>query len=170
MVLVKFSHKNERSRSQDNFSYFDNSTLPFRANSRFRTENANLISSTRVKAYPPLELIKNKSLWTYYYLPSTDTTDYNARIRGCLHGSGEPQVGEVTRLGVVTHLSISPIWSLILIWSRLHDRWGDMPHFTSPMGHLWSPTSMKTGPYDVYGQAKSSVRSKMPLMSLLFKS
>ena len=26
--------------------------------------------------------------------------------RGCLHGGGEPQVGEVTRLGGVTRLSI----------------------------------------------------------------
>ena len=33
-------------------------------------------------------------------------TDYNARITGCLHGGGGPQVGEVTRLGGVTHLSI----------------------------------------------------------------
>ena len=31
-------------------------------------------------------------------------TDYNARIRGCLHGGGGPQVGEVTRLGVVTQI------------------------------------------------------------------
>ena len=33
----------------------------------------------------------------------------------------------------VTHLST---WSLILIWSRLHDRWGDPPHVTSP---IWGP-------------------------------
>ena len=43
-------------------------------------------------------------------------------FRACLHGDGGPQVGEVTRLGGVTRLSIQ---SLILIWSRLHDRWGD---------------------------------------------
>ena len=42
----------------------------------------------------------------------------------CLHGGGRPQVGEVTRLGGVTRQSI---YSLILIWSRLHDRWGDPP-------------------------------------------
>ena len=45
-------------------------------------------------------------------------------FRPCLHGGGGPQVGEVTSLGGVTRLSI---WSLILIWSRLHDRWGDPP-------------------------------------------
>ena len=28
------------------------------------------------------------------------------RFRACLHGGGGPQVGEVTRLGRVTHLSI----------------------------------------------------------------
>ena len=37
-------------------------------------------------------------------------------FRACLHGGRGPQVGEVTRL------FISP---LLLIWSRLHDRWGD---------------------------------------------
>ena len=45
-------------------------------------------------------------------------------FRACLHGGGGPQAGEVTSLGGVTRLSI---WSLILIWSRLHDRWGDPP-------------------------------------------
>ena len=33
-------------------------------------------------------------------------TDYNTRIRGCLHGGGGSQEGEVTRLGGVTRLSI----------------------------------------------------------------
>ena len=50
-----------------------------------------------------------------------------------LHGGGGPQVGEVTRLAGVTRLSIQ---SLILTWSRLHDRWGDSPQVTSP---IWSP-------------------------------
>ena len=36
---------------------------------------------------------------------------------------GGPEVGKVNRLGGVTHLSI--IKSLILIWSRLHDKWAD---------------------------------------------
>ena len=54
-------------------------------------------------------------------------------LRACLHGGGGPQEGEVTRLGGVTRLSI---YSLILIWSRLHDRWGDLPHVTSP---TWGP-------------------------------
>ena len=49
------------------------------------------------------------------------TGDYlciSPQLRACLHGGGGPQVGEVTRL------SIS---SLILIWSCLHDRWGNPP-------------------------------------------
>ena len=48
----------------------------------------------------------------------------------CRWGS---QIGEVTRFGGVTRLSIQ---SLILIWSRLHDRWVDPPHVTLPM---WGP-------------------------------
>ena len=48
-------------------------------------------------------------------------------LRDCLHGSGGPQVGEVTRLS---------IQSLILILSHLHDRWGDPPRVTSP---IWGP-------------------------------
>ena len=58
-------------------------------------------------------------------------------VRDCLHGGGGPQVGEVTGLGVVTRLSI---YSLILIWSRLHDRWGDPPFVTSP---TWAPPPCK---------------------------
>ena len=50
-------------------------------------------------------------------------------FRVCLHGGGGPQVSEVTRLAGVTRLSIQ---SLILIWSRLHVRWGNPPHVTSP--------------------------------------
>ena len=46
--------------------------------------------------------------------------------RACLHGDGGPQVGEVTRLGGVTRFSIQSLISH-LIWSRLHDRWGDPP-------------------------------------------
>ena len=38
-----------------------------------------------------------------------------------------------TRVGGVTRLSIL---SFILIWSRLHVRWGDPPHVTSP---TWGP-------------------------------
>ena len=47
--------------------------------------------------------------------------------------SGWPLLVEVTRLGEVTHLSL---YSLILIWSRLHDGWGDPPHLNSP---IWGP-------------------------------
>ena len=43
-------------------------------------------------------------------------------LRACLHGGGGPMVGDETRLGGVTHLTIQ---SLLLILSRLHDRWGD---------------------------------------------
>ena len=51
-------------------------------------------------------------------------------LRACLHGGGGPQVGEVTRLS---------IQSLILIWSRLHDRWGDPTRVTSPAWGLPTP-------------------------------
>ena len=51
----------------------------------------------------------------------------------CLQGGGGPQVGEVASLGGVTRPSIE---SLILIWSRLHDRWRDLLRVTSP---TWSP-------------------------------
>ena len=54
-------------------------------------------------------------------------------FRACLHEGGVPQIGEVTRLGGVTRLSIQ---SLILMWSRLHVRWGNPPHVTSP---TWGP-------------------------------
>ena len=45
-------------------------------------------------------------------------------------GGGGPQVGEVTCLGGLTSLSKQ---SLFFNWSRLHDRWGDLPHVTSPI-------------------------------------
>ena len=54
-------------------------------------------------------------------------------VKACLHEGGVPQIGEVTRLGGVTRLSKQ---SLILMWSRLHVRWGDPPHVTSP---TWGP-------------------------------
>ena len=50
-----------------------------------------------------------------------------SRVRARLHGGGGPQVGEVTRLSTL---------SLILIWSRLHYRWGNPPHVISP---IWGP-------------------------------
>ena len=53
--------------------------------------------------------------------------EYAKKIRACLHGGGGPQLGEVTRLSIL---------SLFLIWSRLHVRWGDPPHVTSP---IWGP-------------------------------
>ena len=46
---------------------------------------------------------------------------FATKLRACLRGGGGPQVGEVTRLGGVTRLSIH---FLILIWSHLNDRWG----------------------------------------------
>ena len=49
-------------------------------------------------------------------------------IRACLHRGGGPQVGEVTRLGGEIRQSIQ---SLVLMWSRLHVRWGNPPHVTS---------------------------------------
>ena len=56
-----------------------------------------------------------------------------ANLRVCLHGVGGPQLGAVTCLGEVTRLSIQ---SLILIWSLLHGRLGNLPHVTSP---IWNP-------------------------------
>ena len=47
---------------------------------------------------------------------------------------GGLQVGEVTRLGGVTRLSTQ---SLILIWSRFHDRWVD--HMRDYMDRRVSP-------------------------------
>ena len=41
------------------------------------------------------------------YRPSlSQTAQENTFLRACLHGGGGPQVGEVTRLGGVTRLSI----------------------------------------------------------------
>ena len=54
-------------------------------------------------------------------------------VRACLHEGGGPQVGEVTRLGRGNPLvHIISHFNLIC----LHDRWGDLPHFTSP---IWGP-------------------------------
>ena len=60
------------------------------------------------------------------------------RSRACLHGGGAPEVGEVSRLPEVTRLSI---WSLILIWSRLHDRWGDPPRRVARSARPGNPLS-----------------------------
>ena len=55
--------------------------------------------------------------------------------------SGGPQVGEVTRLGGVTCMSIE---SLILIWTCLHDRWGD--HMRDYMYRRVTPPKWVTSP------------------------
>ena len=65
-------------------------------------------------------------------------------VSACLHGGGGLQVGEVTGLSGAAHLSIQP---LILIWSRLHDRWGDymrdfMELKANYLTYLGSRTSM----------------------------
>ena len=58
----------------------------------------------------------------------------NIQAKDLFTWRGGPQVVEVTRLGQITGLSI---WSLILIWSRLHDRWGDhMRDRTGGLPHL----------------------------------
>ena len=57
--------------------------------------------------------------FTYSFVCKTEVMPFKA----CLQGGGVPQESEVT------HLSI---WSLFLIWSHLHNRWGDPPRFTSP--------------------------------------
>ena len=61
-------------------------------------------------------------------------------LRACLHGGGGPQVGEVTHLGGVTRLSI---YSLIFIWSRLHDRWGDPPRRKCEFNRIDSPEKLR---------------------------
>ena len=63
--------------------------------------------------------------FTYFFVCKTEVMPFKA----CLLRGGVPQESEVTHLCWVTHLSI---WSLILIWSHLHNRWGDPPRFTSP--------------------------------------
>ena len=45
--------------------------------------------------------------WLFPYEASS--TQRHATFRACLHGGGGPQVGEVTRLGGVTCLSISSL-------------------------------------------------------------
>ena len=81
---------------------------------------------TRKKAWDPD--------WSKTVLDSLTWGDV-CDLRACLHGGGGPHVGNVIRLGGVTRLSIK---SLILIWSRLHVRWGDSPHVTPP---IWVPPS-----------------------------
>ena len=80
---------------------------------------------------------RNSSL-EYYHMTcigkTKKCTSYSkGRLRACLHGRGGPQEGEVTRFGGVARLSIQ---SLIWMWSRLHVRWGNPPHVTSP---TWGP-------------------------------
>ena len=60
-------------------------------------------------------------------LPTDRLWSQSWTIRAFLHGGGGPSVGGVTRLS---------IQSLILMWSRLHVRWGNPPHVTSP---TWGP-------------------------------
>ena len=60
-------------------------------------------------------------------LPTDGLWSQSWTIRAFLHGGGGPSVGGVTRLS---------IQSLILMWSRLHVRWGNPPHVTSP---TWGP-------------------------------
>ena len=67
------------------------------------------------------------SVFMYVCSQSFFMCTIQSKLRACLRGGAGPQVGEVTRLS---------IWSLILIWSRLHERWGDPPHVTSP---IWGP-------------------------------
>ena len=55
-----------------------------------------------------------------------------AQLRACLHGGEGPQVGNVTRLS---------IYSLVLIWLRLHDRWGDPPRRVARSARPRNPLS-----------------------------
>ena len=77
----------------------------------------------------------------FMFLLTSPSSLLKLPFRACLHAGGGLQVGQVTRLGGVTRLSIK---SLNSIWSRLHDRWRYPPHVTSP---TWGPpTSMQKGP------------------------
>ena len=40
------------------------------------------------------------------------TSRYSSVLRACKHGGGRPQVGEVTRLGGVTHRRLSRIYEV----------------------------------------------------------
>ena len=65
-------------------------------------------------------------------------------LRACLHRGGGPRVGEVTHLGGVNGLTLPSLESLILIWSRLHDRWGD--HMRDCMDSRVTPPKRVTLP------------------------
>ena len=84
--------------------------------------------------FPPFEQAKGvhycSSQLFGFQAPNLQTERNPKGLLTCRWG---PWVGQVTCLGWVTHLSI---WSLILIWSCLHDRWGDPPRVTSP---TWGP-------------------------------
>ena len=62
----------------------------------------------------------------------TVLSTFQRLVRACLHGGGGPRVGEVTSLS---------IWSLILIWSRLHDRRGDPPRRVARYARPSNPLS-----------------------------
>ena len=71
----------------------------------------------------------------------TETWGHLALLGPVYMGGGGPQVGEVTCLGGLTSLSKQ---SLFFNWSRLQDRWGDLPHVTSP---IWGvPPPYKRAP------------------------
>ena len=58
----------------------------------------------------PSEYCSLAQIKDFCYLNPTGTTKFKyervKELRACLHGGGGPQVGEVTRLGGVTRLSI----------------------------------------------------------------
>ena len=99
------------------------------------------------------------------------------QFRGCLHGSGGPQVGEVTHLGGVQRLIIN---SLVLIWSGLHDLWGDRTRdymdrrVTSPKRvtlPTWvpPPPCKQTLRWSIAPMASASKSVKWPTQQRLFK-
>ena len=59
-------------------------------------------------------------------------------FKGLFTRSWRTQVGEVTRLGGENRLSIQ---SLILLGSRLHDRWGDSPRRLARSARAGNPLS-----------------------------
>ena len=75
-----------------------------------------------------LELIDYHQLINIHYNELAE--EFMALLRACSRGGGEPQVGEVPRLGGVTNLSIQ---SLFISWLLSHERWD-----TSPGRVAWS--------------------------------
>ena len=79
-----------------------------------------------------------RSSWTSKLTIKLSRLSSHVEVKACLHGGKEPRVGEATRLGGVARLYLV---SLILPWSRLHDRWNNPPRRVSRSAGLGYPVS-----------------------------